>query len=148
MKVLYNTDSQSVVPYPRADDKPVVGLDPVYLVLTQVEAPAPSLTAISSWEVDLDSLEYRQAWIEPTPPLPDPDWVGFNVAMRGCTSFQTWFGFLSPLDQQAVVATSVNGNAPALQVAIAMAAASVPYSPASGEEWAGIAATYGIPLTL
>lgn len=85
---------------------------------------------------------------EPTPPPPEPDWVGFNVAMRGCSSFQTWFGFLSPLDQQAVVATSVNANAPALQVAIAMAAASVPYSPASGEEWAGIASQYGIPLTL
>lgn len=79
MKVLYNTESQAVFAYPRADDEPVVGLDPIYLVLVKIETPAPSPTAVPTWEVDLDALEYRQSWTEPEPPPPEPDWTAFIV---------------------------------------------------------------------
>ena len=75
MKVLYNTESQAVSAYPRSDDEPVVGLDPVYLVLNKIEAPAPSPTAVPTWEVDLDALEYRQFWTE-------PDFSFFNLLCR------------------------------------------------------------------
>ena len=41
MKILYDTQTQSLKRYPRSDDEPVVGLDPRYLVLdlSQQEKP-------------------------------------------------------------------------------------------------------------
>ena len=41
MKILYDTQTQSLKTYPRSDDEPVVGLDPRYLVLdlSQQEKP-------------------------------------------------------------------------------------------------------------
>lgn len=41
--LLYHTINRTLHPYPRSDDAPVVGLDPVYRVLEVVDAPPPDV---------------------------------------------------------------------------------------------------------
>jgi hypothetical protein len=82
---LYDTETAQVRDYPRADDEPVVGLDPRYVVLQIVRDPAPEYDAstqrlIETRTVDLDAGEWKWGWaIEdlPPPPAPGPDYGGF-----------------------------------------------------------------------
>lgn len=67
MKILYDTDIERLVPYPRSDDEPVVGLDPCYLVLELIEQEKPeSIPAgyyLSRTEaIDLDALQVTRGW--------------------------------------------------------------------------------------
>ena len=41
MKLLYDTTTAKLTPYPRSDDEPVVGLDPCYLVLGLIQQEKP-----------------------------------------------------------------------------------------------------------
>jgi len=83
IKILYFQPTQQIYPYPRNDDLPIVGLSPEYLELAEVFIDPPSYnpqtqSVVSSWEVDVSALEYRQAWtIIDNPPV--PDWDGFNL---------------------------------------------------------------------
>ena len=58
---LWDTINQQILSYPRADDQPVVGLDPRYLVLRIVKEVRPDdvegFTVQQRWTVDLDALE-------------------------------------------------------------------------------------------
>ena len=81
---LWDTIDQRLRDYPRADDQPVVNLDPRYLVLRIVKEDRPDapegFTARQRWTVDLEALEWRHGWelIElPAPPPPQPNYVGF-----------------------------------------------------------------------
>jgi hypothetical protein len=42
MKLLYNTHTEQILPWPRIDDEPIVGLDPALLVMTVIEGERPS----------------------------------------------------------------------------------------------------------
>lgn len=81
---LYDTQTETLLPYPRADDAPVVGLDPRYAILRllQDEQPAydPQTQRLDSTQViDLEAGEVRRGWVVVTlpPPVPVPDWLGF-----------------------------------------------------------------------
>lgn len=81
---LYDTLTEQVVNYPRADDEPVVGLDPRYTVLRIVreEQPEPvdGFTVQPTRTVDLDAAEWRWGWevVEIVPLEPEPDWGTFK----------------------------------------------------------------------
>jgi hypothetical protein len=81
---LYDALTERVVNYPRADDEPVVGLDPRYTVLRIVreEQPEPvdGFTVQPTRTVDLDAGEWRWGWelVEIVPPEPEPDWGTFK----------------------------------------------------------------------
>ena len=66
MKVLYNTNTQEIKAYPRSDDAEVVGLDPIYVVLTRVEETPPNLAPGERLEalqaVDLDAKTVTISW--------------------------------------------------------------------------------------
>ena len=67
MKILYDTQTQSLTRYPRSDDEPVVGLDPCYVVLdlTQQEKPQhdPATHYLRRTEaIDLDALQVTRGW--------------------------------------------------------------------------------------
>ena len=86
-RLLYDTQTATLRPYPRPDDEPVVGLDPRYLSLELIEEPQPpydqQAERIEPTEViDLDALTVVRGWaihpIEPpAPPDPAPDRLGF-----------------------------------------------------------------------
>jgi hypothetical protein len=81
---LWDTINQQVLNYPRADDQPVVNLDPRYLVLRIVKEARPDapegFTVQQRWTVDLDALEWRHGWelIELPTPAPAADWRTFK----------------------------------------------------------------------
>ena len=81
---LWDTIDQRLRDYPRADDQPVVNLDPRYLVLRIVKEDRPDapegFTARQRWTVDVDALEWRHGWelIELPAPQPQPEWGGFK----------------------------------------------------------------------
>lgn len=90
-KVLYNTATQEIKEYPRNDDGPVQGLDPVYQVLTKVPATPPSYgpeleQLQSSWAVDTETGEYIQSWQI----VPLPNWKAFNAYMLSDATFRTY----------------------------------------------------------
>ena len=43
MKALLNTETGEIKQYPRADDEPVIGLDPIYQVLNIIEGDTPTI---------------------------------------------------------------------------------------------------------
>ena len=111
-KILYSQSIEQVKPYPRKDDQPVIGLDPDYLVLEQVETEQPAYDALtqtvtSTYVVDLDNLEYRKEWlIEAIPaPEPTPDWDDFNAAMLVDVNFNTYYG--TGLQSAPAITTSI-----------------------------------------
>ena len=86
-RLLYDTQTATLRPYPRPDDEPVIGLDPRYLSMALIEEPAPpydqQAERIEPTEViDLGALTVVRGWtihpIEPpAPPEPAADWLGF-----------------------------------------------------------------------
>ena len=90
---LWDTINQEILSYPRADDEPVVNLDPRYLVLRIVREPKPDApegwSVRQQWSVDLTAGEWRQGWelIEPAPPM--PDYVGFYAALLDSAIYQS-----------------------------------------------------------
>jgi hypothetical protein len=153
-KILYSQSTQQTFGYPRSDNEPIVGLDPDFLVLTQVETTPPEITESqslsSSYEVDLDSLEYVQQWTVVDNPL-QPDWDGFNGAMLQDVAFNQTTGAVMGVAPSVALAlpaalaqVSTNGvNAFGLVFNAFCAAGSV--SVVQRSEWASIAETYSLP---
>ena len=81
---LWDTNDQRILDYPRADDQPVVNLDPRYLVLRIVREARPDapegFTMRQVFTVDLSAREWRHGWelIELPVPAPAPDWATFK----------------------------------------------------------------------
>ena len=92
---LWDTINQEILSYPRADDEPVVNLDPRYLVLRIIKEDKPDapegFTVRQRMTVDLDALEWRHGWelIElPAPAPPQPDYVGFYSDLLASATYQ------------------------------------------------------------
>ena len=91
---LWDTIDQKILSYPRADDQPVVNLDPRYLVLRIVKEARPDdiegFTVRQRLTVDLEAMEWRHGWelIElPAPAPPQPDYVGFYSALLSSATY-------------------------------------------------------------
>ena len=150
MKVLYNTQTQGVSPYPRNDDEPVIGLSPEYLVLEKVQSDPPSPTAISSWEVNLEALEYCQVWTEPEPPPPAPDWLSFNLTMIPPTTestFEVWLGQFKEPYRAALAVASSEGNTERVQGQYEILKDLASPTAEQIAEWQSIADRHNIGLT-
>jgi hypothetical protein len=97
--VLFDTQTSLIRDYPRADDEPVQGLDPRYVVLRVVREPAPDTAAnqrlSETRTIDLDAGEWRWGWILEDllpPPDPGPDYLGFY---NGLLASQVYQGVVS-----------------------------------------------------
>jgi hypothetical protein len=83
MKLLYNTQTQSLLPWPRIDDQPVVGLDAHLLEMTvvQEDKPAydPATQRLEKTEViDAEAQTVTRGWSVvqvPVPTFTAPEWV-------------------------------------------------------------------------
>lgn len=85
MKLLYDTFTSTLHPYPRADDEPVIGLDPRYLSLAVTQHPEPEHDPAThrlepTEAIDLEALTVTRGWqlVELPPPAPTPDWATFR----------------------------------------------------------------------
>ena len=83
--LLYRQSSQTLHPYPRQDDEPVIGLDPDYveMALTQADQPDydPTTHRLESTEtIDLTARTVTRGWelVGLPTPAPTPDWATFR----------------------------------------------------------------------
>lgn len=88
-RILYDTATGLLHPYPRQDDEPVVGLDPQFSSLQLIqELPPdhdPSTERLEPTEtIDLDAATATRGWrvVPLPPPPPGPDWPQFRQAIR------------------------------------------------------------------
>jgi hypothetical protein len=107
-KLLYNPTTDTISRYPRADNEPVVGLDPSLVVLTEIHAERPDHDAETQYleqtrEIDLDAGTLTRGWlirerppVEPMPPA--PRWQEFRAALRGIPELQTLVATLATVD--------------------------------------------------
>lgn len=92
-RLLYDTETATLQPYPRDDDEDVVDLDPRYLMLTLHQQPQPehdpTTHRLESTEaIDLQALTVTRDWqlVPISPPPPTPDWAAFKtVALNSAT---------------------------------------------------------------
>ena len=93
-KALWDLNELKLVPYPRYDDEPVVGLDTErYAVLTVVRNPQPTYDPLTDYlapteALDLDALTYTYGWLVETLPPPGPDYQGFYSALLASACYQ------------------------------------------------------------
>jgi len=83
MKALYNTQTNAILPWPRIDDEPVVGLDAHLLEMTVVQEPQPAYDPASqrlekTEVIDAEARTVTRGWsvVEvPAPTYTATDWV-------------------------------------------------------------------------
>lgn len=87
-RILYHQPTATLVPYPRDDDGPVVGLDPTYLDLQLIQLPPPTTQPGEELRptevIDLQALTVTRGWEvlpPPVPPTPQPDWASFKEVL-------------------------------------------------------------------
>ena len=158
-KILYSQSAQQTKPYPRKDDRPVVGLDADYLVLEQIETDPPVYDdqthyLTSSYVLDIPNLEYRKEWtVELIPtPEPTPDWDGFNAAMLVDINFNTYYG--AGLQNAPAITTSIP-TALAQVATNGVASFSLTFNgfcqvtgvtPTHRDEWGDLAESHSLPI--
>ena len=99
-KALWDLDESKLVPYPRYDDEPVVGLNTErYITVTVVRKPLPVYDPeveflVPSESVDLEALKYvyecsvEPLPVPPTPPPPGPNYYFFYAALLISSVYQ------------------------------------------------------------
>lgn len=82
-------------------------------------------------------------------PHPEPDWLGFRLAMippSGASTFEAWLEQSKPLYQAAVTAAAMSADLSELQQIYSLLKGLYPPSPEQVTEWQGVANTYHIGL--
>lgn len=76
MKILYHTPTQTLVPYPRVDDEPVIGLASDYEVFTVAQEPIPNYDSATHYlrptqSVNATTKTVTREWdiVENPPPV-------------------------------------------------------------------------------
>lgn len=89
MKTLYDTTTAKLTPYPRSDDEPVVGLDPIYETLDVLEQPKPELQENEYLEstqvIDLDARTVTRGWLIRSLPTTPPHWANAQALLAAFT---------------------------------------------------------------
>lgn len=87
-KLLYNPVTDTISRYPRADDDPVMGLDPALLVMDEVIADKPTIDPATRYleretVIDTTALTITRGWrvVDRPPAPPEPKWQQFQVAL-------------------------------------------------------------------
>lgn len=92
-RLLYDTQTATLQPYPRADDEDVMGLDPRYLALWLHQQPQPEHDPAThrlypTQDIDLDALTVTRGWklVDLPPQPPQPDWATFKATALSSSS--------------------------------------------------------------
>ena len=98
-RILYDTTTAVLRPYPRADDDDVVGLDPRYLALWVIEEPQPDhdpgTHRLEPTEaINLEARSVTRGWqlVTVPPPTPAPDWERFQGDLQTANGFPAAWG--------------------------------------------------------
>jgi hypothetical protein len=90
MKILFHLHSQTLKPYPRADDDPVVGLSPEYEVFDVIEEPQPSYdtethTCAATETIDTQAKTVTRGWTVQVRPPESKIWTNAQAFMSAFT---------------------------------------------------------------
>jgi hypothetical protein len=160
---LWDTITEQVLRYPRADDEPVVALDPRCQVLRIVKEDKPELpegwSIRQQWSVDLVAGEWRHGWelIElPLPAPPQPDYFGFYSALLGSATYSAVIGMPATAELARALAVFVSAiqdamnyrvNPQAMQGAIWLLLGQMALTDEHVTELTELMATYHLDLT-
>lgn len=90
MKLLFHTPTQTLKPYPRADDEPVVGLSAEYEVFDVIQEPQPSFdatthTCMATEAIDAQSKTVTRGWTVQARPAQSKLWMNAQEFMQAFT---------------------------------------------------------------
>lgn len=115
-RILYDTQTATLLPYPRQDDEDVQGLDPRYLALWIHQEPQPEHDPAThrlepTEAIDLDALTVTRSWtlVELPPPPPVADWAAFKATALSSSSLNSILA-----NAYQVVPVAASALAPAL----------------------------------
>lgn len=98
-RLLYNHSNAQLLPYPRQDDQPVIGLDPTLVALTLIEQAPPSYDPAThrlepTEAIDLQAGTVTRGWrAVPLPPAPPaPNWMQFYEVISTNPDVNTMLG--------------------------------------------------------
>lgn len=141
-RLLYNTATATTQPYPRQDDEPVVGLDPIYRVLAVVTLPQPDYdpathtvtpTETTAWDAPSPGVDgtLTRGWsivALPAPPPPAPDWISFYDGLIASAVYSSFLAqatqstelcaYMVALSAALIDAKAGPANVPAIQAAV------------------------------
>ena len=89
-RVLYNTATSQIQPWPRSDDADVIGLDPVFLMLDVIQEPQPTLqageSATATETINIEQLTVTYGWnVTATTPPDHKTWPNVQQFMAEFT---------------------------------------------------------------
>lgn len=97
-RILYDTETGLLQPYPRQDDEPVVGLDPRFTSLNLIQEVQPNHDPATerlepTETIDIHAATVTRGWqlVPLPPPPPGPDWPQFRQAIRIENGFSAAF---------------------------------------------------------
>lgn len=97
-RFLYNSATSQLLPYPRLDDQPVIGLDPTLVVLTLIEQATPNYDPAThrlepTEAIDLQAGNVTRGWraVPLLPAPPAPDWEQLRGALRTENGYSSAF---------------------------------------------------------
>lgn len=90
MKILFHTPTQSLRPYPRQDNLPVVDLDPAYQIFDLLQYPQPEYDPKTHYLEATEAIEVAQtrvvrSWAIQELQLADPGWPNVQAFMTSFT---------------------------------------------------------------
>jgi len=104
----------------------------------------------SAWQAFLDSGEELEIIPDPEPPLPNPDWLSFNLTMIPPTTestFEVWLGQFKEPYRVALVAASSQGDTERVQAQYELLKNQIPPTAEQIAEWQGIADASHVPVS-
>lgn len=110
MKLLFHTPTQTLKPYPRADDEPVVGLAQEYEVYELTQEPQPSYdhathTCAATETIDTQTKTVTRGWTVQARPAQPKMWINAQTFMSAFT-----------MEEKAAVALSSDPTLAALRL--------------------------------
>lgn len=109
-RLLYNPATAQLLPYPRQDDEPVIGLDPALVVLELIQLDPPSYDPAThrlepTEAIDLQAGTVTRGWqvvpIAPAPPA--PDWERFRSQLQTDNGFPAAWATILQGDSRAAI---------------------------------------------
>ncbi|AEC52972.1 hypothetical protein SCRM01_025 [Synechococcus phage S-CRM01] len=162
MKIIYNTITNELYKYPRADDEPVIGLSSELLVFDVIQEPVPALGEGFSYRqadpvIDVDNQTVTYGWIvEEVISESEPNYLQFlneviisqvyqKAIMQAISNPVVNVGFTTTMGA-LILAAGGNPNQDGIAASFTMMLSQMVLDPEDLEELLSVAQNSNIPL--
>jgi hypothetical protein len=88
MKLLYNTQTEEILPWPRIDEEPIVGLAPELLEMTVVESEPPAYNSETQVLTQSDSVNVEAQTVTRTWAVTDLTYTAEQIVSQYFSAYQ------------------------------------------------------------